>query len=857
MEDGDVNDLLGALRQRRVEDNLLRRSDFARGEWRHPVTEPHSAIFQQDSVSFSFRGERHLTRYAEGSNRTHDTFSAPDLPLGTLPCATFLRWLQNVGVDSPELTFLADQEIETIDASFVESGRRALLREQMHFDRSVPSSTCDRSPLPPELLVARSRSVTPIGGALRPLATRHDPSLGSSSSSFLRQEVIENVGRCAAALRELPLVEQQALGHVPSTASRLQAAAFSGASARLQAAVQRAECRASLPPAVAVVSRVHSAREKASSSARRLHPPPARVPVVVIGAQRFAAPLSRDRPISKRKRAMMEFAHVRASNLAGPDATPLQVQQLQDALVATHELAEYGAAHGTLDKDDHAWEYWERFSKQYGWDPLIDPEFARTRPHEVSQRLAIFQAWVYPQLRGRKQADAKPRSVFDSYVLAIIRVLGREHVPMPKAKSVEHNLAGIMRTFKAIHGHEALMPGRKQPLTPAMWARIEALTEGAALPGRVAWSPAPRLRDRNLLRLGRVLWRTGHRLGEIVWHPSGEVNYLTRACVSISKADGSKIGQPTATDWRALAAGDCILLAPCTSKSDQFGEEHCPFPSILPYDGSDTDAAAGIRDIELEQPCAAAARRTTPLFCDAAGVPYSYSMLHKDLRAVLTALFGKSCASAYSWHSVRIGLACALCAADAPDAVIQMICRWASPDSLKVYRQMGIEKNVFWVTKAHSVTFDATRVNNIPALDRMTEMQEQLAAFSSPDALASPLAGEPSVLPATPKRTLLRPMRAFVVPGGTVQAHASDAEGLVGLSVLVPRSFWSASDLSSDEPARIPCVVAAECAREFRHPDGTRSRTYLLEWRSQYFPIKRESLVRVCLSAAQRAGLNL
>ena len=161
-----------------------------------------------------------------------------------------------------------------------------------------------------------------------------------------------------------------------------------------------------------------------------------------------------------------------------------------------------------------------------------------------------------------------------------------------------------------------------------------------------------------------MLWRTGHRLGEIVWHPSGEVNYLTRACVSISKADGSKIGQPTATDWRALAAGDCILLAPCTSKSDQFGEEHCPFPSILPYDGSDTDAAAGIRDIELEQPCAAAARRTTPLFCDAAGVPYSYSMLHKDLRAVLTALFGKSCASAYSWHSVRIGLACALCAAD-------------------------------------------------------------------------------------------------------------------------------------------------------------------------------------------------
>ena len=86
-------------------------------------------------------------------------------------------------------------------------------------------------------------------------------------------------------------------------------------------------------------------------------------------------------------------------------------------------------------------------------------------------------------------------------------------------------------------------------------------------------------------------------------------------------------------------------------------------------------------------------------------LPYSYAMLHNDLRALLTALYGKKYASAFSWHSIRIGLACALCAADAPDAVIQLICRWASPDSLKVYRQMGIEKNIFWVSKAHSVTF--------------------------------------------------------------------------------------------------------------------------------------------------------
>ena len=161
--------------------------------------------------------------------------------------------------------------------------------------------------------------------------------------------------------------------------------------------------------------------------------------------------------------------------------------------------------------------------------------------------------------------------------------------------------------------------------------------------GRPNWSPAHRHRDRNLLRLGRVLWSTGHRLGEIVWHPSGQVHYTTRACVSISKADGSKIAVPTAADWRAFSPGDCIMLAPCTSKSDQFGEEHCPFPSILPYDGDDSSAAASIRDIELESPCPPHMRRKTPLFADEQGHPFSYSMLHGDLRSIAVRCAFRAC----------------------------------------------------------------------------------------------------------------------------------------------------------------------------------------------------------------------
>ena len=602
----------------------------------------------------------------------------------------------------------------------------------------------------------------------------------------------------------------------------------------------------------------HAAATGAASAApirttppSRMPPAEDRMPTIMVGGQRFAAPAQRkERATSARKQAMLAHAHDRANAMAGAHATDEQRANLADAVVATHELAEFGAASGTLDKDDHAWEYYERFCGVYGFDPIFTAEFARRCPDEVSERLAIFQAWVYPQLRGRNgRADAKPRTVFNNYVLAVVRVFGRAHVPMPKAKSVERNLAGIMRSFKLTYGVEHLMPGRKQPLTPAMFAKIEALRDGAVLRGRrQAWSPSTRWRDSIILRLGRVLWRTGHRLGEIVYHPSGEINYLTRSSLSITKADGRKITTPTSADWRALASGDVVLLAPCASKSDQFGEQHCPFPSVLPHDGSDTSAAAAVRDIELEQPCPAHMRKTTALFSDESGKPFTYAVLHRELRLVLTALLGAQVASTLTWHSIRIGLACSLHAADCPDAVIQLICRWSCPESLHVYRQMGIDKNIYWTEKAQHVTFDATRVNNLPALDNDGALYETMVAFG--DGFDTPVAPAPAAQ--TPRLT-----ESYVIPGGHVRAHPSDDLGLVGLTVAIPRSFWKESDLVGYSQASFDCPVVAECDREFLHPDRTRARTYLFEHHGQYFPIKRSDLIANCLTRTQRESLQL
>ena len=50
------------------------------------------------------------------------------------------------------------------------------------------------------------------------------------------------------------------------------------------------------------------------------------------------------------------------------------------------------------------------------------------------------------------------------------------------------------------------------------------------------------------------------------------------------------------------------------------------------------------------------------------------------------------------------------------------------------------------------------------------------------------------------------------------------------------------------------CPVVARCCREFRHPDGSRCLTYLIEYNGAYFPIKHTGLLD-CISQQVRRTL--
>jgi hypothetical protein len=210
-----------------------------------------------------------------------------------------------------------------------------------------------------------------------------------------------------------------------------------------------------------------------------------------------------------------------------------------------------------------------------------------------------------------------------------------------------------------------------------------------------------------------MMW-TAFRLASIVGNGSSEVMYLTRGSLNF-RISGVWYTNPTRAQLAAMQPGDVIAVAPDRTKSDRFGEVHCSFPAFLTYSSEVGNAASALRDIELRSPCFGdALRKSTPLFADECGRPYSHAVLDALLKAVLTHCFGAGVASVYSFHSFRSGLACALYASGCPDPMIQLLCRWMNPASLRLYRRMTPGQCEELIRSASTADVASIQTANIP-----------------------------------------------------------------------------------------------------------------------------------------------
>ena len=524
-----------------------------------------------------------------------------------------------------------------------------------------------------------------------------------------------------------------------------------------------------------------------------------------------------------------------------------QIADLVTVGAVVDEYVEFGVNANTAQKDARAWEFWEVVCEAQGTSPLRTPNDVRDHPERQSHLLAalLMYAFAVCEPRNRTRRFVKPRSAL-AYPLAIIRIFGRWGIAMPGYKALVAALNGLMRLYINYHGPHSLAPRRAEPMKFSMMRDIYHAAPSVPVGGR-RWTDA----DHDVfvfVRLNVFLMYTAFRLGEIVAHRSGEIMFITYACL-VWCICGVIVIDPTPAQLRALRPGlDYALVAPPRSKPDQWGEIHCPFPVTLTFNTEPDNPAAALRDIELRCPCHGAERQTRPLFGDASGSPYSHAFLSAMLKAILTYLYGAAVASLFTFHSYRSGLATALHAAGVPDAMIQLICRWMCPESLHVYRRIGTRENEAHTLKASAATIDVLQAVNAPRVAAddgyanlvstlqgtrgraaQREYEEALAAVQSGHRPAPPRETAPTPRRATPP-TSAPPPPAPAPPAQPPVLAALEGEPRIGDSVFVPRAVWPRYACreygGAGWAATVVNTARYTCVVEFNHaraPDGRRS----------------------------------
>ena len=136
-------------------------------------------------------------------------------------------------------------------------------------------------------------------------------------------------------------------------------------------------------------------------------------------------------------------------------------------------------------------------------------------------------------------------------------------------------------------------------------------------------------------------------------------------------------------------------------------------------------------------------------------------------------------AAVYTWHSFRSGLATALFAAGVPDATIQLMCRWMCPESLHVYRRLGMAGNHENLRKAARADVSLIQSTSVCRIDN-----DQ--AFAGLLGRQAPQQG-PNM-----EQEFDAARHAARAPGPGAASPRPDRPDPEGRRVLVPRELWPA-----------------------------------------------------------------
>jgi hypothetical protein len=361
---------------------------------------------------------------------------------------------------------------------------------------------------------------------------------------------------------------------------------------------------------------------------------------------------------------------------------------------------------------------WQEFTTSLNTDALRrQTAFLAREEFLVGAFIIFLTTKVRPKDPAR--SFAKP-STYLGYVFAVRREHALLHLPFASNFVVNKVVDSLKKQYIALHGPEGLMPKRREPFSGDMVDRMLGAPNGLKFGSRsnplLRWDSWLGI---NLAAAIAVSRAGGFRLAEIALAPDEnfDASRMSRASLFFILG-GTLLRHPSAEQLHAASDGDQAGLLVGVAKNDQFVEHFGPHPLFFTLNMRNPNCPARrLITLELSCPIVASSRRSTPLFSMTPSFePMRQSFLRKALRALLLWFLSPEQADWYSWHSFRVGLACALLAAGAPDSIILALCRWRSTASLRIYARLNREVYGQWLDNADGQSLSSVQGANLPQL---------------------------------------------------------------------------------------------------------------------------------------------
>ena len=374
-------------------------------------------------------------------------------------------------------------------------------------------------------------------------------------------------------------------------------------------------------------------------------------------------------------------------------------------------------APGTLKKNLLARKRWIQFTSMWGTPPLRDddPQFFIREAWFI----AAFLVWLSRTIRGKgKRTLAKPQSL-----MGMVYGVARDHHLHGRRFDCLHFARLVVKALNDnyIEVYGSLSPKRREPFSGPLFRQLlRAVDVGIRLRFREIPYLVPGSWFYHNFRAAAAISRGGgFRRGEVSLSSSETFSAKHLSWASLFFIIGGVYFRyPSTSQLLSMSRADEVglLAGPC--KNDRWGIEFGAHPVYLPFDPHDAYCVGTVlRDFTVNCRPPLDRLRVTPLLsCNSVYSPLRHHHLDDTLELLLVTFLSEDERTRYSWHSFRIGLACALLALGASDATIMALVRWRSTAALRVYCRFEPHAYAAFIDAATQLDSHSLQGPNLPAL---------------------------------------------------------------------------------------------------------------------------------------------